>query len=227
MTLPTVLVAGGTGLVGGHLVRELVADDRVGRVVTPVRRATSNPAGTSRVEAPVVDFDALHESAELFEAAQAFICLGTTIKQAGSREAFRRVDFDYALHTARLAVDGGAREAFLVSSVGADAASRVFYSRVKGEIEAAVSALPFASVYIFRPSLLVGARVESRPGERVGAAFGRLVAPLMVGPARRYRPIEALTVARAMASVARKPLPGVHIVESEDIARIGASGYPA
>lgn len=220
MSRRTVVVVGATGLVGGHLVRVLAADGTVERVVAPVRRAGTDWMHERRIEAPVVDFDALAQSNRWLQADQVFICLGTTMKVAGSKQAFRRVDFDYVVESARLAVEGGARDAFLVSSVGADANANVFYSRVKGEAEAAVSALPFTSVHILRPSVLVGERTESRPGERLGIAVGKLLTPVLVGPARRYRPIEALTVARAMAALSRQPEPGVHVLESEQIAAL-------
>jgi len=221
MSRRIVVVMGATGLVGGHLVQVLAADETVEKVVAPVRRAVTDWVHQRRIEAPVVDPDALSQSARRFQGDQVFICLGTTMKVAGSKDAFRRVDFDYAVESARLAVESGARDAFLVSSVGADSGAKVFYSRVKGEAEAAVSALPFRSVHILRPSVLVGDRKESRPGERLGIAVGKLLTPVLVGPARRYRPIEALTVARAMALLSRQPEPGVHVLESEEIVALG------
>ena len=226
MSRRIVVVMCATGLVGGHLVQVLAAEETVEKVVAPVRRAVTDWLHQRRIEAPVVDPDALSQSARRFQADQVFICLGTTMKVAGSRDAFRRVDFDYVVESAHLAVEGGARDAFLVSSVGANSGSKVFYSRVKGEAEAAVSALPFRSVHILRPSVLVGDRKESRPGERLGIAVGKLLTPVLVGPARRYRPIEALTVARAMAVLSRQPDPGVHVLESEEIAVMGAEATP-
>ena len=221
MSRRSVVVMGATGLVGGHLVQMLAADETVEKVVAPVRRAVTDWVHQRRIEAPVVDLDALSQSARRFQADQIFICLGTTMKVAGSKDAFRRVDFDYVVESARLAVEGGARDAYLVSSLGADSGSNVFYSRIKGEAEAAVSALPFRSVQILRPSVLVGERKTTRPGERIGIAVGRLLTPVLIGPARRYRPIEALTVARAMAAASRRPEPGVHVLESEEIAALG------
>ena len=148
------------------------------------------------------------------------------MKKAGSRSAFRDVDLHVVEAAARAALKSGAQDAFLVSSVGADASARSFYLRVKAEAERAVAALPFRSAHIFRPSVLTGPREESRPGERVAIAAGRLLAPLMVGTARRYRPIEADVVARAMVSVAGSPGAGVHIHESEVIAGLGAAPPP-
>lgn len=222
MSRRTVVVVGATGLVGGHLVRVLAADATVERVIAPVRRPVTEWAHEDRIEAPVVDFDALADSAPSFRCHQIFVCLGTTMKVAGSEEAFRRVDLDYVVESARLAAASGAQDALLVSSLGADPQSRVFYSRTKGEAEAAVTALPFASVHVLRPSVLVGKRAQTRPGERLAMVLGGFVAPLMVGPARRYRPIDGLTVARAMAAIAEQPRPGAHVLESEAIEELGS-----
>ena len=116
----------------------------------------------------------------------------------------------------------GARDAFLVSSVGADPSARSFYLRVKAEAEQALADLPFRSLHIFRPSVLTGHRPESRPAERLGIAIGRALSPIMVGAARRYRPVAADVVACAMVRTARDPGTGTSIHESEDLARAGA-----
>jgi uncharacterized protein YbjT (DUF2867 family) len=199
----------------------------VAGVVAPVRRPLTprdlvgTEAGAVPVATPVVDFGDLHASAGTFTADQVFICLGTTMRKAGSREAFRRVDFDAVVAAAEATLAAGARDAFLVSSVGADPAARGFYLRTKGEAEAAVAALPFRSVQIVRPSILTGQRRESRPLERIGILLARALTPIMVGSARRYRPIEAKRVARALVVIARDPRPGVHIHESERLAHLG------
>lgn len=219
-----VVVFGSTGLVGGHLTRLLASEADVGRLVAPVRRPPSSEraAGNPKVDVPVVDFANLGTHADRLSADQVFICLGTTMKKAGSREAFRRVDFEAVVNAARVTLDGGARDVFLVSSVGADPAARGFYLRVKGEAEAALAALPFRSVHIARPSVLTGARTESRRAERAGIVFMKLLAPLMVGPTRRYRPIAAEDVARALVVLSRAPARAVHVHESDELTRLGA-----
>jgi len=214
------VVLGATGLVGGHLVEALLADAGVTRVVAPGRRPVDRWRETGRVETPVVDFAHLEPSA--FSGDQVFLCLGTTLRKAGSRAAFRAVDFDAVLASARSALEAGARDAFLVSSVGAGPGARGFYLRVKREAEEAVAALPFRSVHVFRPAILTGARSESRPVERAGIVLATMGAPFMVGRARRYRPIAAVTVARAMARVAVRPGEGVHVHESEEIQILGS-----
>lgn len=170
----------------------------------------------------MVDFDDLGAEVEAWAGEQVFLCLGTTMKKAGSRDAFRRVDHDLTLEAARRTYQAGARDAFLVSSSGADPDSRAFYLRTKGETEAGVAALPFRSVHLLRPSLLTGDRDEVRPAEQMGALVGSLLRPLLVGPLRRYRPVEARTVARAMVALAGDPGEGRFVHESEEIEALGA-----
>lgn len=222
MSTHTAVVLGATGLVGSHLVRVLAGDAAVHQVLAPVRRPVMAWMDQPRIAAPVVDFEELEEHRAHLRCRQLFICLGTTMKKAGGKDAFRRVDFGYVVDAARVARAEGAREVFLVSAAGADPHSWVFYSRVKGQAEEGLRGLGFASTYVLRPSLLTGNRNESRPAERVAMVLGRALAPLMVGPLRRYRPVEALVVARAMARLAADPKPGIHVVESEEIQRLGA-----
>jgi uncharacterized protein YbjT (DUF2867 family) len=194
-----VALAGATGLVGRALLEGLLADESVAVVHALGRRA---PGITHpKLTAHVVDFAALPQLPTLDEV---YLSLGTTIKVAGSRAAFRAVDFDANLAVARAALAAGARSAGLVSSMGADARSRVFYSRVKGELEEALAQVPFQGIVIARPSLLVGDREvlgqPARPLERVSLAVSRVLGPLV--PAN-YRPIPAADVARAL--LARVP----------------------
>jgi uncharacterized protein YbjT (DUF2867 family) len=162
------------------------------------------------VESHVVAFDDLAAHASLFEVDQIVCALGTTIRQAGTQEAFRVVDYDYPLTAARLGQERGATHFLLVSSLGADARSRVFYSRVKGELEAAVLALPYRSVTIVRPSLLLGPRSEHRLGEQIAKRLAFLV------PAK-YKPISAHAVAAALVRAAKDDAPGRRILESREI----------
>jgi uncharacterized protein YbjT (DUF2867 family) len=143
------------------------------------------------------------------------------MKQAGSEAAFRQVDFTYVVSLASQALGAGARQFLLVSSLGASPTSRIFYSRVKGETEAAISALPFEGRQIFRPSILVGERHEHRTGESIGVAVMRGTAFAMVGPLRKYRPIGAGTLAEAMVRVALRAPRGVNVFESDEIERLG------
>ena len=146
-----------------------------------------------------------------------FCCLGTTIAKAGSRDAFRKVDFEYIVGLARNARKAGAKRFLVVSSLGANAHSAVFYSRVKGETEQALQAIGFRELHLFQPSLLLGNRHESRMGERIGIAATTFITPLMLGPMRKYRPIEAQAVARAMWKTAWANRRGNHVYPSEKI----------
>jgi uncharacterized protein YbjT (DUF2867 family) len=214
------VVLGATGLVGGHCLDLLLADGGWERVTVVGRRpiARENPRLVQRV----VDFDRLDDDADAFAADDVFCCLGTTIKDAGSREAFRRVDHDYPVAAARLAVERGARRFLLVSALGADPRSRVFYNRVKGETERDVSALGFEGVAIFRPSLLLGDRERRRTGEAFAQTIFPALSPLLIGPLRKYRAVHAATVARALVRVARDGFRGIRILESDEIAAVGA-----
>jgi uncharacterized protein YbjT (DUF2867 family) len=209
--LTSVLLAGATGLVGGECLRLLAADPAIPRVVTIARRPLEDGLRTaidlSRVEEHLVDFDRLSEHAPLF-AVDAVVCaLGTTMKQAGSRDRFRRVDFQYPLEMARLGLTGGAGHFLLVSAIGADPRSRIFYNRVKGEVEEAISSLPYRSTTVLRPSLLLGDRREFRLGEAIGNRLGFLLPS-------KLRPVPARDVAAALALSLLRPPEGFHVAES-------------
>lgn len=219
----TACVAGGTGLVGGNLLRLLLEDPAYERVTALVRKPS--PLTQPRLVQATVDFDRLEDSAKLDGSEDVFCCLGTTIRKAGSQEAFRKVDFDYPLRLARLASAAGAKRFLLVTSLGADRDSMVFYSRVKGEVEQAVAKERFEALHIFRPSVLAGDRGESRPGERVAIALMKGLSFLLLGPLRKYRAIEAAVVAKAMVLAARSGTPGVTIHESDEIQAL-ADGTP-
>lgn len=194
------LIVGSTGLVGGFLLDHLLDDDLYRQVHALVRRPLDRQH--PKLQQVVVDFDQLDGHDGAFEVDDAFCCLGTTIKNAGSQEAFRRVDHDYVVEIARRARAAGAQRFLLVSSVGADASAGSFYLQVKGETEEAVGALGYPQLHIFHPSILTGPRQESRPAERLGILVSRLLSPLMLGPLRRYRPTPAEAVAAAMAEAA-------------------------
>ena len=211
----TALVAGASGLVGGHLLPLLLADRAYARVVALARREL--PARHAKLEQRVVDFGRLDAFSDIPRVDDVFCCLGTTIKAAGSQEAFRLVDHDYVLGLARLGARAGARRFLLVSALGADPASRIFYSRVKGDVEAAVRQLPYEGIQIFRPSFLMGDRPEARIAERLGIPLARVLAPLLVGRLRRYRPIHGADVARAMVQIAKEAPRGPNVFEYDGI----------
>jgi len=207
----TALLAGATGLVGGHVLDQLLADDTWSRVVTVGRRTT--PLRHDKLEQRVLDLGAIEAQGDLPRADDIFCCLGTTIRQAGSQAAFRRVDHDFVVGLARAGLRIGVTQFLLVSAIGADPESRVFYSRVKGEAEAGVRKLPYRAVQIFRPGLLLGERSEFRLGERIAMLVTPLLQPLLAGPLRRYRSIKASDVARAMVRIAREAPRGPNVWE--------------
>ena len=215
----TALLLGASGLIGGHCLDLLLRDEAYDQVIVLVRK--SLPKNHPKLTQYEVNFDRLAEHETLLKADDVFCCLGTTIKKAGSQDAFRKVDFTYAHEAAKLAAASGAKQFLLVSSLGADAKSSVFYSRVKGEIEAAISALNFKSVSIFRPSLLLGERAEFRLAERLAEPFAKALSFFLIGGLRKYRAIEARTVAAAMIEIAKKEIQGVKVYESDRVQEMG------
>ena len=176
-----------------------------------------------RLEQRTVDFERLGRMSAFPRVHDVFCCLGTTMKKAGSETAFRKVDDEYVVRLAETSLRTGADHFYLVSAIGADPASRIFYSRVKGEAEDAVAKLGFAGLHIFRPSLLLGSGPRNGRERQLGIAAARIFSFVLVGPARKYRPIRADTVARAMVAVARERPTGIHVYsgrEMEDLATL-------
>ena len=204
------LLTGASGLVGSALLRMLLAGDAYQRISVLARREVA--LTDYRLSVRVVDFERIAQLEDFPAVDDVYCCLGSTIKAAGSKAAFRRVDLDYVAELARCARRAGATRLAVVSAMGADSRSSVFYSRVKGDMETVVRALDYESVTIVRPSLLAGERVERRPGERVALAIAQ---PLSVLMPRRYRPIRASAVARALLHFQLQGRPGVRVVESD------------
>ncbi len=210
------VVVGATGLVGAELVRLLLADARFAAVATLIRR----PGGVAhpKLEEHVVDFHAPGAWAPLVRGDALFSALGTTIGAAGSQAAQYRVDHGYQHAAARAARANGVPTFVLVSAAGASPRSRIFYSRMKGELERDVEALGFERTRILRPGMLDGERREHRTGERVALAVLRPLAPALPAP---LRPIHAAFVARAAIAAAIDPAPGVVRYEAGDLFRVG------
>lgn len=207
----TALIAGATGLVGSHLLEQLLADDRWSSVITVGRRTTD--VEHPRLQQLVVPFP---EIGNLPACDDVFSCLGTTIKVAGSQDAFRAVDHEAVVSLARAAVRAGAEQFLHVTAIGADPGSRVFYSRVKGETERDVAAQGPATTVAFRPSMIDGHRPgESRPGESLGLVAMRAVGPLLGG----LRPNKASDIAAAMLREATSGRSGHRVVPAKEIGR--------
>lgn len=216
----TALIVGASGLVGGHCLDVLLADAAYANVTALGRRLVART--DAKLRQHVIDFTRPAGFGKLMAADDVFCCLGTTIRTAGSPDAFRRVDFGVPVAVAEAAVGQGARQFLVVSAVGASTRAPAFYSRVKGEMEETVARLPFRGVHIFRPSLLLGHREEFRPAERVAILALAPISLALVGPLRRYRPIAASTVAAGMVETAKRDAAGVHVHEFDSITAAAA-----
>jgi uncharacterized protein YbjT (DUF2867 family) len=206
------LLCGVTGVVGRALLDQLLADDHFDPVLALARRPLKPGGRSARLRLCTVDFDNLDALADLFRVQQIFWALGSTIKQAGSQERFRAIDYGYAEKVARLGRAAGVQHFLLVSALGAAATSRVFYNRVKGEVEDMIKAMGFRSVTIVRPSILLGPRPEFRLGEAIAKRLF-MVAPL------KYRAVDVRDVAAVLIEAAKRDAPGVAVIESAQIPR--------
>lgn len=210
LTPQHVLLAGATGLTGEHLLDRLLNEPTITRVLAPSRRPL---AEHPHLENPV------GEPAELLPRLEgpvdiAFCCLGTTIKKAGSEQAFRAIDLDLVVSFARRARELGARHLIVISAIGADATSSIFYNRVKGEMEQALKAQDWPQLTLCRPSLLLGERTEPRLAEQLAGPLSKLIPG-------KYHGIEACQLARAMWRLALEEPDGVRVVESDELRRLG------
>jgi uncharacterized protein YbjT (DUF2867 family) len=217
-------VAGATGLVGRLLVGELCAHPEVESVTALVRRAEGR--GLPKLEERVVAFERLDLELAGRRATHVFCCLGTTMAKAGSEAVFRQVDYEYPLALGRAAVLAGAKKFLVVTALGADPSSRIFYNRVKGEVERDLAALGLPELHVFRPSLILGDRAERRVAERLAMGVAKPLGSLLFGGLRRYRPIEAADIARAMVNVAlaRDRRDALSVYESDRIVALGRTG---
>ncbi|MFD1736355.1 NAD(P)H-binding protein [Bacillus salitolerans] len=214
----TAVVAGATGLIGKELVNMLLNETAYSEITLIVRRSTG--IKHPKLSEKIINFDQLEKVDINLSGADVFCTLGTTIKKAGSQEAFRLVDNMYPLSLGRMAKKFGARSFLVVTSMGANPLSRMFYIRVKGETEQALRGLDLPALYIFRPSLLLGEREEFRLGERITSLLFNVLSPLFIGPLRKYSPIMSLAVAKAMVLSAKRDQPGIYIYEAEQIKKI-------
>ncbi|MCG7410248.1 NAD-dependent epimerase/dehydratase family protein [Paenibacillus sp. ACRRX] len=218
MTKDTALVLGATGLVGSELMARIHTYYK--RVIVLSRRPVIVPF--PNVEVHTIDFDRIDQYAALFQAEDVFCCLGTTIKQAKSKEAFRKVDYIYPLQAGKLSAAAQVRSFTIITAMGSSPKSAFFYSRVKGDLETGLQALPLRALHIVRPSLIIGARQEFRLGERAAAAISPLLSPILRGPLLKYRPIQASIIAEAMLYAASSGLGGTHIYPSDQLCSMAA-----
>ena len=223
--LKVALVAGGSGLVGSRLLRILASAPDYGRVLALSRRPLS--FDHPRIANRVTRFETLEADLRAVRCDDAYCCLGTTRRAAGSEAAFRAVDHDLVLAFARLARAAGAQRFIVVSAVGADPAARNFYLRVKGETEDALAALQFPALHIMQPSLLLGSRREWRPTESVAGLLAPLLNPLLLGRLAAWRAVDADKVATAMLMAARRGRRGVQRYGSPEITLLARPAAPA
>ncbi|MFC8684167.1 NAD(P)H-binding protein [Brevibacillus porteri] len=222
MAMKRAVLFGATGLVGRALLQHLLEDDTYGKVIAVVRNEL--PFTHPRLQTVVIDFGQLGDCRQFLEGADIFCCLGTTMKKAGSREAFRTVDYQYPLEIARLAKEEGASQFLIITAIGANSRSVFFYNRVKGELEEALRELALPSLHMFHPSLLLGPRQEHRRSEELGAKLSHSLSFLWIGPLRAYRPVTATDVAGAMHHIASLELAGAHTYESRELPQLAVAG---
>lgn len=211
----TALIVGASGLVGKNLLELLLHTETYEHVVALVRTPL-NEQHPKLIE-HIINFDKLEDYPSLFAVDDVFCCLGTTIKKAGSQKVMYQIDVEYPYTIARLSQQQGAQQFLVISAMGANPKSSIFYSRMKGELEQKLVNLAYPSLSILRPALLLGERNEVRVGERLGAIVAKGTAWLMAGPLKKYKAIEGKQVARAMYNLSQQNNAGVHIYDNKQL----------
>jgi uncharacterized protein YbjT (DUF2867 family) len=217
MQAKTAVLLGATGLIGNHLLHLLLADDHFTQIRALVRKpfAFMHP----RLEVCITDFndhDNFHSA--LGKGDAIFCCTGTTMKKVkGDKALYRSIDFDIPVQAAQWGTDNGFSQYLVVSAVGANARSSNFYLQLKGSMEETIHALPYSSLHIFRPSLLLGSREEKREGEKLAQSIMPALSFALQGPLKKYRAIESADVAKAMLAAARSDKTGINIYEYTQI----------
>jgi uncharacterized protein YbjT (DUF2867 family) len=207
--MKTALLFGATGFIGSHLLPDLLNSPDYSRVIAVARKplAVSHP----KLTVLIGDLASLPALKPQLVADEIFIALGTTRKHTPDLAEYYKIDHDYPVAAAEIAKANGARSVFLVTAVGANAASSVFYVRTKGEVERDILALGFEHTHIFRPSMILGERDEDRPRERLIIAVWNVINPLLVGPVSPYRGLTGNDIAHAIAKAARHQTEKVRI----------------
>jgi len=209
------LLVGATGLVGGLVLEELLKDDFFSEVIVLTRKPLEDKH--DKLKEILLNFDELDKYRNDIKADVIFCCLGTTIKAAGSQEAFKKVDYEYPLRVAEIAKENGGKNYLLISALGSSKSSIVFYNRVKGEVEDDISKLNFDALHILQPSLIIGERDESRLGEGIAQKLSPLYNALMIGPLNKYKSIKAEQIAKAMVHYGKSDAKGIFRHESHEL----------
>ena len=210
--MKTALLLGASGLTGSLLLQQLLQDDYYKKVIVYTRKSLN--IQHQKLQEMIIDFDTIDTAVE---ANDIFCCLGTTIKKAGSKTAFEKVDFDYPLKIAQLQKNAGSEKFLVITAMGASANSSIFYSMVKGKLEKQLQLLQFSSLYIFRPSLIIGNRKEKRIGERIALILSTIINPLLMGSLAKYKSVTAAAIAKAMIFSAKQNKPENQIILSDEI----------
>ena len=213
------LIAGASGLVGSSLLQQLLADGQYEKIIVIARK----PIGTSnsKLIEQTIDFDSIESFKINIAIDDVYCALGTTIKTAGSQQAFYKVDYTYVVNLGEWCALNNVKRFLIVSAMGAASKSGIFYNRVKGEMEEAVSKLSIVQIQVFRPSLLMGNRSEKRGGEKIAQAVMGLLGFIFVGKLLNYKGIHADVVARSMIAAAKQDVPGFTIYESGVMQKMG------
>ncbi len=213
------LIAGATGLTGKSLLYALLDTKEYVRIFILVRRELA--IKDSRLTQITFDYDNPDHYDNLPVADDIFCCLGTTIAKAGSQEAFRKVDLDYPVRLAEACSHKGYKKFLIITALGADQNSRFFYNKIKGEAENKIKTTAFDSIYFCRPSLILGNRPKIRIGEEIGKVLAKFTSLLLFGPLKKYKAIQASTIAKAMIVLAGQTNPGIHTIESDKLSELG------
>lgn len=212
------VIAGTSGLIGSKLLSILLEDPEYSEILILVRRKTRY--NFTKLKSIILDFDDLENYAQLINGHALFCCLGSTRKRTPEKADFRKVDHDYPLKLAEIALRNGMNQYHLVSAIGADAHSKNFYTQMKGETEDDIKALGIPSVFIYQPSVLIGSRTERRFWERILKKIMKIIDPLLIGKYKKYRSIRASIVSRAMFNQSLTKKTGIFVYPSDQITQL-------
>lgn len=214
------ILVGASGSIGTSLLQQLLADDNYTEVLVLVRKELG--LQHAKLKQLVLNFDEINKYAQEITGDTVFCCLGTTKSQTPGETVYKKIDYQYPLDVAWIAQTNGAESYHLVSAIGANKDSSIFYNRTKGEVERDLKAVPFKSICIYRPSILAGPRKEVRMGEGIMNALMRIINPLLTGRFKKYRSIKVEVVAKAMLKQSLTAEKGIFIYESDQIQEVGA-----
>ena len=213
-----VIVAGASGLVGSELLNHLLDNNKIDEVVALVRRPL--PVSNIKLVQILTSFDSLGEIKNDLKGDALYCCLGTTKNKTPNEADYRKVDHDYPVALAKLASENKVSQFHLISALGADPNSGIFYNKLKGETERDIKEIPFRAIYIYQPSLLTGDRKEKRQVEKLAITFMKIINPLLAGSLKKYKSIQAITVAKAMINQTFKNEEGIHTYPSDTITQL-------